>query len=688
MNRYKMKLVWLALLALLVILGGCKGESPTAPPPGGPAPPTGTPPPAGVNVVVTTSNTDPLVDSTVVITATVTDNGTPVPNGTAVEFSTTNGTFTDTGASTTIRTTTNGVATATLTSSVAGASRTTVVVNNVARTIDVTFRARPVTPPPPNTAPTITSVTPSVGRPAGGETIRITGTNFTGPVRVLFDVGTGTPVEGFVVNRTDTTIDVITPAVNLGAGQELISRIIVITGVGSTTEQRVEVTAGFTFRNVSLTPVPRTLSPASGPIEGGTRISIFGEGFQEPVQVFFGFGAVPSWQEARVIETRFNEIIVEAPDARSTSPNGGATVTGPVDVRVVNINSGTEAILGSSFRYISKMQITTVRPLVGPALGGTELTIDGTGFNSPLIVTVNGVEARVIEVSGTRVRAITGPATSPCATTSALPSIFVTNTDNGDTDAWADAPNETGFTYLGVNPAITSVPASVVAGTSATITVDNPGIGPLGSAEARIVIGDRTIIPSPSQITTGTGTTTFTFAVPISGFNFPTVACTTAVGGEPGTRLGATDVPVTFRNATTGCTDAATLVVLPPEPNACLAPPSPVVTNPPGGTCAAPAPASVTGVGFPTTTAAGITIANGAESAPLNISAVTITGAAASEFRINPTTATNIGAGGSANFTLTFDPATAGAKEALVTFTTNSTTTPTIVVCVQATAAP
>ena len=674
MNRYKMKLVWVALLALLVILGGCKGESPTAPPPGGPTPPPGTPPPAGVNITVTTSNTDPLVDSTVVITATVTDNNNPVPNGTAVEFSTNNGTFTDTGASTTIRTTTNGVATATLTSSVAGASRTTVVVNNVTRTIDVTFRARPVTTPPPNTAPTITSVTPSVGRPAGGETIRIVGRNFIGPVRVLFDIGTGTPVEGFVVNRTDTTIDVITPAVNLGAGQELISRIIVITGAGSTTEQRAEIAAGFTFRNESLTPIIRTLTPNSSPIEGGTRVSILGEGFQAPVQVLFGAA------EARIIEVRFNEIIVEAPAARDTSPNGSGVVTGPVGVTVININSNTRVSLGDAFRYISKMQITTVRPTNGTSLGGTEVVIDGTGFDSPLDVQIAGVQARVLEVSGSRLRVLTGALPLSCAGGSGP--ITVTNTANGDFDTYGDAPNEPGFTYNAVVATITGVTGTFSPGGSISVTVRNPGVGANGEGLPRFTVAGRTIVPTPGFTTDPTGPTTFTFALPTSGFTFPTVACTTP-GLQPGTQLGPADVALTFTNALAGCTDTTNITVQPPGPNACLTTPQPTVsavTPATAGGCANPPATTISGAA----TNATITIANAADAQPLNITSVAITGTNAAEFAITPTTATNIPAGSNRPFTLTFNPTTAGAKTATVTFNTNSATTPQLTVCVEA----
>ena len=675
MSRNTKRISSVALLALVLLaFGACKGDSPTAPPPGT-TPPGNTPPPSGVTLVVTTSNVDPLVDSTVVITATVTENGQPVPNGTAVEFQTTNGTFTDTNATSTVRTTTNGVATATLTSSTAGLSRTSITVNNVTRTVDVTFRARPVTNPPPTTTPTITSVTPSIGRPAGGETIRITGTNFTAPVRVLFDTGTGSPVEGFVVNRTDTTIDVITPAVNLGAGQQLISSIIVITAAGTTSEQRAEVASGFTYRNESLTPVIHTLTPNSSPIEGGTRVSIFGEGFQAPVQVLFGSA------EARIIETRFSEIIVEAPAARDTNPNGSGTVTGPVAVTVRNINSNTQVSVGDRFRYISKMQITTVKPVVGSSLGNTEVIIDGTGFDSPLDVQIAGVQAQVLEVSGTRLRVRTGRLPQTCS--SATGPITVTNTANGDTDTYGDAANEAGFTYNAVQASIIGIAGTLAPGGVVSVTVRNPGIGPNGEGTPRFTIAGRTLIPAPSINTDPIGPTTFTFTLPTTGFTFPTVACTTG-GSEPGTQLGPTETNLVYTNAVAGCSDTISVTIQPPTPNPCLTEPQPIVTDPAVGCATAPA----TTVAGPATTA-NITIQNDTEAQTLNITNATISGPNGSEFSITPTSSLNIPAGGSRSFTVTFDPTTAGlGKQATVTFSTNSSSRPTVTVCLRGDANP
>ena len=77
-----------ALLALLVVFGACKGESPTAPAPGGSAGggtgPGGTTPPVGANVTLAVSNPTPLAGSTTTITATLTVNNNQAPNGTAV----------------------------------------------------------------------------------------------------------------------------------------------------------------------------------------------------------------------------------------------------------------------------------------------------------------------------------------------------------------------------------------------------------------------------------------------------------------------------------------------------------------------------------------------------------------------------------------------------------------------------
>jgi hypothetical protein len=133
MNRFRERKSWIVVIAVLLLFAACKGESPTAPPPGGGIPPGGTTPPTGVVVTLSVSNPNPVVDSTVTITANVTQNNAPVPNGTAVEFSTTDGVLDGNGTSI-IKTTTNGIATVTLTRGTVGTVTVTAVVNNVVRT--------------------------------------------------------------------------------------------------------------------------------------------------------------------------------------------------------------------------------------------------------------------------------------------------------------------------------------------------------------------------------------------------------------------------------------------------------------------------------------------------------------------------------------------------------------------------
>ena len=527
-----------ALLALILIFGGCKAESPTTPTVTSPgAPSGGVTPPTNATINLTVSNANPLVNSNVVITATVTQNNQNVPNGTAVQFSTTLGTFTDTGTTITIRTTTNGVATATLTSATAGTATITATVNNVSKSTTVTFSTQPVTQPPPSTTPTVTSITPTTGRPEGGDVITITGTNFNGPIRVLFDLGNGTVKEAFVNSFTSTQIIAVTPRIDLAAGTTQAADVIVITQAGTAGEQRVVKASAFTFASAVLTPVIRALQPTSGPIDGGTRITITGDAFQQPVQVFFNSA------EAQLISVTFNTIIVMSPRASDTTPNGSGVVTGPVDVTVKNINSNKSTTFSGGFRYVSKMAITTAAPTAGPFTGGTRITIDGVGFDDPLAVVISagtggGIAAQVIRVSATEVVAITS-GVQPSGCSDIAGPITVTNTANGDS---ATGPV---FTFRIPKPLITNIaPNPTSIGATVNVTVLN-AVG-----FARITIGGVAATIS-GQTDNGNGTTTFAVVVP-STVQLNTVSCPAG-----GTAPAPTAFDVTYTSATTGCTDTS-----------------------------------------------------------------------------------------------------------------------------------
>ncbi|MEA2337821.1 MAG: large repetitive protein, partial [Thermoanaerobaculia bacterium] len=428
--------------------------------------------------------------------------------------------------------------------SVAGPVVVTATVNNVQKSITVTFQDPVIPPIPTPTTPTITAVTPNFGLPTGNQSVVISGTNFRAPVRVLFDPGNGQAAkEGFATSVTPTAITVTTPAFDLGVSQQLVVGITVITEAGTPTEQRATKAAAFTYTAPVLTPFFRGASPTSGPIDGGTRITIVGDAFEAPLQVFFGSA------QAQVIgSVTFHQFDVLSPTARETNPNGSGTGVGPVDIKIVNLNSGKSVVAPAAFRYIDKSQITAITPNQGPFTGGTRVVIDGSGFNAPVTVSFNGIAANVISVFPTQITAITNPiAVTGCSDSTGA--TVVTNVDNGDQ---ATGPS---FIYRVLKPAISSVTgANPTPGSTVSVTVVNAVGLP------RILIGGA-VAPILGQTTNPDGTTTFSVQVP-STLKFDQQACSTA--GANAAQQTAFDV--TYTSLTTSCTDTLTkgLTLVPP----------------------------------------------------------------------------------------------------------------------------
>lgn len=549
----KMKIrdtVGIGLIASFFLLAGCSSETPTTPTSGGGG--GTTTPPVGAAVTITVSNPNPLVASTSTITATVTNNGQPVANGTAVEFSTDFGTFTDTAAATTIRTTTNGVASAILTSATAGAANVTVRVNNVAKTTAIVFKTD--TSGGGGTAPTITSITPTTSSPSGGGLVTINGANFTAPVRVLF----GT-TEAAILSVTPTQIQVRVPPIQLGASQQSKDvTITVITQAGTTSEQSTASSAPFRYQLEILTPIIYTVSPSSGPNEGSTRITIIGEGFQAPVKVFFGTAGtsgspLTDQVELDVQQVTFNQIIAMTPPALGL---GSELANKQVTLRVLNVASNKDGVLALAFRYGPLMRITAVGPTQGPVTGGTLVTINGWGFDDPVAVSIGGVAATVIRVSGTEIVARTNAVRvencAPAGSQGQGTGITVTNIEDGTT-----ASSDVDFTYLIDTPILTGVnPIPLVAGSTGTVNVANPGIG-----TPQVTVGGTSTFVTGTTVNPD-GTVTLTFAVP-TGLNFQQQACPNG-GSVPL----ATTFPVSFKNLSTGCSTAdqgLSILVSPPQ---------------------------------------------------------------------------------------------------------------------------
>lgn len=176
-------------------------------------------------------------------------------------------------------------------------------------------------------------------------------------------------------------------------------------------------------------PIITDVSPALGPIAGGTLVTIAGERFQPAAVVRFGT-AVGTVQQMTA-----TSILVRAP----------AHATGVVDVAVLNPDGNT-AGAAQSFMYRGPAPVVaTMSPKSGPSAGGTEVALDGAHFDANPTVAVDGVAASVVSVTPTRV-VVRMPPHPP-----ARVQLAVTNADGQS--AWGPVA----FTYTSVAPTIAAI---------------------------------------------------------------------------------------------------------------------------------------------------------------------------------------------------------------------------------------
>jgi hypothetical protein len=158
-------------------------------------------------------------------------------------------------------------------------------------------------------------------------------------------------------------------------------------------------------------PVIASILPTSGPIAGGTVVTIGGTGFLTNPAVKFGGVAATN------VSATPTSITATAP----------AHAAGKVDVVVTN-SDGQSATLTQAFTYaLPGPSISSVAPNSGPTTGGTPVTITGTNFQSGATVTFGARAATdVAVVSATSITARTpfGPTNEQLAV-----NVTVTNPD-------------------------------------------------------------------------------------------------------------------------------------------------------------------------------------------------------------------------------------------------------------------
>jgi hypothetical protein len=329
---------------------------------------------------------------------------------------------------------------------------------------------------------------------------------------------------------------------------------------------------GLTYAHGGSVVAPQIFSvtPTTGPHEGGTPITINGSGFQSPVQVIFRFAATSGVLdlEARVQNVSGTQIKVLSPDIRTYVASTELVNPISATVRVINLNNGFAADAGQQFFYGSAARLTSITPGSGSFEGGERVVITGNGFDEPLTVTIGGIQQQVVSVTGTQIVIRTVRLPSPaCGAASPPLAVVVTMLEGGGQPVGGVT-----YTYLGPpNPRIFGV---------------SPTQGNVGSVVT--ILGDGFDAPvsvrfggedgSVATVTNVTPTSiTATVPNPPPGFQFLTEPCDANGDGNPGgTRARATPIAITVINLDFGCrATLANAFTLNPTNTACVGDPEP-----------------------------------------------------------------------------------------------------------------
>ena len=263
--------------------------------------------------------------------------------------------------------------------------------------------------------PAVSALSPSAGPLAGGTSVTISGTGFTGATAVTFGA---TPATSVTVD-SDTQIRAISPS---GSGT---ADVTVTNPVGTS-----PLNPPYDHFAYSSVITVSSISPAGGPLEGGETVTITGANFVATPTVTIGGTSCTS------------VTLVDSSHFTAITPSGTGTL---LDVVVTNPDF-TSATLAGVFTYYDVPTVTSILPASGPTPGGTAVLITGTNFYDSPAVTIGGVTCTGIIVdNATAISAIT-----PAHGT--VEAVDVTVTTFGGHAATLSG----GFTYTLPVPTITS----------------------------------------------------------------------------------------------------------------------------------------------------------------------------------------------------------------------------------------
>lgn len=387
----------------------------------------------------------------------------------------------------------------------------------------------------------VTAVQPGSGRAQGGDEVRLVGGGFRQPLTVAFGNR-----QAEVLRVSGQSMTVRTPAseMPISPGASLAVDVVITRDL-DTEPQMATLSGGFVYTgggSVFLTEVV----PNTGGAVGGERVSVFGGGFQTPLQVDFGGQA------------GIDPVLVTGGEIRVTIPTPAMPVlTGQSATVDVQVRSGLDqptpgvAVLAGGYTYVGDegVQVVSLNPPQGDFEGGTTVTVNGRGFSSPVAVELAGVrQSDETFLSETQITFTTvGTGVDMCPASGQLPQVGVrvTNISSGEV-----GEAQLTFTYQVPVPKIDRVA---------------PSVGPqLGNTTVSL---EGEAFDAPNRVVFVVGMDEFAAAVQSSSDTlvrvtlpslpdslFSEVECTLA-DERPGMRYVPLTASVGLTNQQTGCAD-------------------------------------------------------------------------------------------------------------------------------------
>ncbi|MFJ6252484.1 MULTISPECIES: IPT/TIG domain-containing protein [unclassified Streptomyces] len=181
--------------------------------------------------------------------------------------------------------------------------------------------------------PAVTTLAPDHGPTAGGTTVTLTGTHLTGTTAVTFD---GTPASGVTV-VDDTTVTAVAPPHTAGAAD------VTLTAKGRT------VPAGSYTYHVPA-PTLTGIAPTTGPVAGGTIVTLIGSNLAGATAVTFGTTPATSFH-------------VDS-DTQITATAPAASAAGPADITVTTPGGTSAVVTAGRYAYTKDTAKLTASPLL------------------------------------------------------------------------------------------------------------------------------------------------------------------------------------------------------------------------------------------------------------------------------------------------------------------------------------